>query len=118
MTAISLVADNFSPITVGDTLVNFTPQFGQYINGTLQAFDLTGLTISLAMQLANDPSITKNGAGTWTTDNASQGQAHYAWNAADVNTPGTWTLFIKLTNSNTGKFVHSFTKLLEIDAAP
>lgn len=116
--SISLVADNFSPVAQGDTLINFAPQFGQYVNGVLQAFDLTGLTISLKMQNANDISVSKSGAGSWVIDNAAQGQAHYVWNSNDVSTPGVWTLFIQLTNSTTGAFVHAFRKTLEIDATP
>lgn len=117
MTSITLVADDFS-ITQGDTLIPFTPQFGQYVNGALQAFNLTGLTISLKMQNTNDPSIVHVGAGTWTIDNASAGQAHYTYDATDVAIPGMWTLFVKLTNSSTGASVHAFTKTLPIDAAP
>jgi len=116
--SITLVADNFSPILQGDTLVNFTPQFAQYVNGVLQAFDLTGLTISLRMQDPSSFSSAKNGLGTWTVDNAVAGQAHYAWNSADVSVPGSWILFIKLTNNSTGAFVHSFVKTLEIVAVP
>lgn len=115
---LALVADNYSPVTEGDTLIPFTPQFGQYVNGVLQAYDLTGLTITMKMQNANDTSIVQNQAGTWTIDNAAQGQAHYTYGAADVATPGIWTLFIKLTNSVSGAFVHTFVKTLEIEAAP
>lgn len=116
--SIALVQDNYSPLSQGDTLIPFTPQFGQYVNGVLQAFDLTGLTISLEMQNANDSSISKSGMGTWVMDSAGAGQAHYEWNSADVSTPGIWTLFVKLTNSSTGAFVHTHTKVLSIDAAP
>lgn len=115
--SISLVADNFN-ITQGDTLVPFTPQFAQYVSGVLQAYDLTGLTISLKMQNTNDPSIVHDGAGTWTVDNATAGQAHYTYDATDVATAGVWTMFIKLTNSTSGAFVHAFQKTLQIDAAP
>jgi len=116
--SITLVQDNYSPVTEGDTLIPFSPQFGQYVNGILQAYDLTGLTITMKMQNANDTSVSKSGTGTWTIDNATAGQAHYTWDSADVDTPGIWTLFIKLTNSGTGAFVHSFMKTLEIEAAP
>lgn len=115
---LALVSDNYSPITEGDTLIPFTPQFGQYVNNVLQAYDLTGLTITMKMQNANDTSVSKSGTGTWTIDNATTGQAHYAWSSDDVSTPGIWTLFIKLTNSVSGAFVHTFVKTLEIEAAP
>lgn len=116
--SISLVADGYSPILQGDTLVNFTPQFAQYVNGVLQAYNLTGLTISMKMQSTNDPTIVQVGTGTWTIDNAAAGQAHYVYSAADVATPGVWTLFIKLTQTSSGAFVHAFQKTLQIDAAP
>jgi hypothetical protein len=116
--SLTLVSDNYSPVTEGDTLINFVPQFGQYVSGILQPFDLTDLTITMKMQNANDTSIVQVGAGTWTIDNATQGQAHYVYGAADVAIPGIWNLFIKLTNSISGAFVHTFVKTLEIEAAP
>lgn len=111
--ALTVIPDDFSPVYQGDTLTTFKPQFAQQVNGVLQAFDLTNLTISLKMQLENDPSVVHNGAGSWTIDNASAGQAHYTYDPTDVATPGLWTLFVKVTN-NTGAFVHAFTKSLEI----
>jgi hypothetical protein len=116
--ALTPVADSYSPIYQGDTLIPFMPQFAQYVNGVLQAYPLAGLTLSLKMQLENDPSIVHAGAGTWTIDSASQGQAHYTYDSSDVATPGVWTLFVKLTNSSTGAFVHAFTKPLEILSVP
>lgn len=109
-----LVPDNYGPITVGDTLYPFSPQFVTYdSSGTPVALPLSGLTISMKMK--NEVGTVKTCANAWVIDNATAGQAHYPWNAADVDTAGIWTLAIALTNGS-GQVAHAITKVLEIEA--
>lgn len=109
-----LVPDNYGPITVGDTLYPFAPQFVTYDStGAPAALNLTGLTISMKMR--NEAGTVKTCANAWVIDNAAGGQAHYPWNTADVDTPGNWTLQIALTNGS-GQVAHAFNKTIEIEA--
>ncbi len=105
------MTDDFSPVYVGDTQVVFAPTF-QHKDGT--AVNLTGATISMKMQ--DTAGNTKTCAGTWTIDNASAGQAHYQWQAADVSAAGTWTLYITIAINS--QPVHADPKTLLILAAP
>ena len=107
-----VVADDFSPVYVGDTGVNFAPVFAHKVDGS--AVNLSGATITMKMQ--NEVGTVKTCSGTWTIDNASGGQAHYQWQAADVNTAGDWTLYITITIA--GAPVHGDQKVIEILAAP
>ena len=110
-----IVPDNYSPIGVGDTLYPFAPQFVTYNDGVPAALPLTGLTIS--MKMVNAKGTVKTCAAAWVVDNAAGGQAHYPWNAADVDTAGTWTMYIALTNG-LGQVAHAFTKTLVIGTVP
>lgn len=107
----AIVADDYSPIYVGDIGSPFAPQI-LYKDGS--PVDLTGATISMIM--VDTEGNTKTAAGTWTIDVAVKGQAHYVYAASDVNTPGSWTLYI--TISIGGKTVHADTKQLEILPVP
>ena len=107
-----VVADDYSPMYVGDTEVNFAPVFAHKVDGS--PVNLTGATISMKMQ--NEAGTVKVCGGTWTIDSAANGQAHYVWQAADVNTAGTWFLYITITIG--GLPVHGDFKILEILTAP
>lgn len=111
----STTVDDYSPIMTGDTLAPLVPSFTKLVNGVPAAYDLSGLTLSLKMM--NEAGTIKTGAGTWTIDDATNGLAHYTYASTDVDTAGTWTLYIKLTNGS-GASVHALTKTLEILSAP
>lgn len=107
----AIIADDFSPIMVGDIGAPFDPVF-VHKDGTVE--DLTGATITMIMEDAEGN--VKTAAGIWTITNASGGQASYSYAASDVNTAGNWTLYITITVG--GKSKHTDTKQLEILAAP
>lgn len=108
--------DDFSPIYKGDTLVTFKPQFWQWddIANAYVELPLSGYTIGMKM---SDGTTTKTCSGTWTQTDAAHGKASYQWQSADVDTAGTWQLFITLTDGN-GRVGHIDTKTLEIKGAP
>ena len=108
--------DDFSPISVGDTAKPLAPQFWTWSNTSEQyvPLNLSGYTLSMKMQ--NSVGIVKTCAGSWVTDSASQGQAHYAWQASDVDTAGVWSLYITLTNGSSQP-VHADVKTLVILSA-
>lgn len=100
------MVDDFSPIYVGDTGATFAPVF-QYANGTL--YPLSGMSISMSMR--NKTGTIKTCSGAWTINTATS-VASYAYESTDVDTAGTWTMFIVLTLN--GKPVHAQKKTLEI----
>jgi hypothetical protein len=101
------MADDYSPLYTGDQLVPLTVQFSNK-DGT--AINLTGATLTLVME--SSTGTRQIGTGTWTIDNASAGQAHYAWSSADVAQAGTWTIQVSLTIGN--QVQHCDPKLLTI----
>ena len=101
------LADDYSPLYVGDTLVPLSVQFSNR-DGT--AINLTGATLALVME--SSTGTRQVGAGTWTIDNAAAGQAHYTWSSADVAVPGTWTIQVAITVG--GQTEHCDPKLLTI----
>lgn len=108
--------DDYSPLFEGDTLIPFAPQFWQW-NGTSNAYeelDISNLTIGMKM---TDGTTVKTCSGTWSKTDASHGIASYQWQAADVDTAGTWQLFITLTDGS-GHKGHAEPKTLEIKGAP
>lgn len=107
----SLIVDDYSPISVGDTLIPYSPTF-QHKDGS--PVDLTGATFALKMQ--DEGGNVKTCSGTWTIDDAPNGVAHYAWQSADVNSAGIWTMYVTITIG--GKPVHADVKTLEIKAVP
>lgn len=119
MATLIIQPDSFSPIYQGDTLYPLSMQFWTYqlVNGvqTPVAINLSGLTIGIKFQ--NEAGTVKVGANAWVTDDATNGLAHYPYNAVDVNIAGTWTLYITLTNGS-GQVAHTFTKTLTILSAP
>jgi hypothetical protein len=106
------MADDFGPIYVGDTASPLAPQF-LHKDGT--AHDLSGATITMKMLLMGS-TTTKTGAGTWTIDDATNGEAHYTYAAVDVDTPGNWELYIKITNASGP--IHADPKILPILPVP
>lgn len=108
-----VVIDDYSPIYVGDTEVPFAPVFAHLSDGS--PVNIVGATF--AMKMVNDLGTVKTCDPTkWTIDNGTQGQAHYQWQAGDVDTAGMWTLYITITIG--GKPVHGDVKLLQILSAP
>jgi hypothetical protein len=105
--------DDYSPIYAGDLGSPFSVQF---LHKDETPVNLNGATISMKMQNQDNPLTVNTCSGTWTIDNAINGQAHYQWQAADVATVGMWMLFIKITIG--GLAVHADSKLLEILPAP
>ena len=90
------LTDNFSPITQGDVGAKFIAQF-LYDDGTPR--NLTGATLSMKMQLVEAigpigvAGTVKICTGPWTIDDASNGKAHYQYQASDVDTPGIWNIY-------------------------
>jgi hypothetical protein len=111
------IHEDYTPITQGDTGTPFAPVFQKIdpATGNPIAFDLTGLTLSMKMREQETGQV-KICAAAWIIDSAAAGQAHYPWQAGDVDTPGIWQVQITCTDSG-GKPVHSEIKLLEIKAA-
>lgn len=111
-----MVYEDYSPLWLGDTGTPFAPVFQKVdpTSGQLVAFNLTGLTISMKMK-EQESGVIKVCSDTWTIDNAAGGQAHYGWQAGDVNTAGIWLLQLTCTNG-TGQVVHADVKVLEIKA--
>lgn len=107
----TIIVDDFSPVSVGDTGAPFAPQF-LHKDGSPQP--LIGATITMIMEDAEGN--TKNAAGTWVIDDPSNGQAHYLYDANDVNTAGNWILYITITIG--GKPLTADTKSLEIKPKP
>jgi hypothetical protein len=107
----STVIDDFSPISVGDTLTPFAPVFQQKVNGVLVARSLAGATLSTRME--NQYGIIKVwNSANWTIDDAVNGLAHYQYQASDVDTAGTWTMQTQIMIG--GLPVHTDTKTLVI----
>ena|ERR1044071_1331030 len=106
--------DDFSPVVVGDTGSPFVVQFlHRYTNTPI---DLTGCTISMRMQNAEDLATVKDCLDSaWTTDDAANGIAHYDFQDVDLDTAGTWNMSIKITKAS--KPVHADVKQLVIQEA-
>lgn len=106
------ITEDFSPVYVADYGAILAPQF-TYADGTF--VPLTGATISLKMQDIDYGTI-KTCSGTWTIDDATNGKAHYQYQAPDLDTAGMWKLFVTITIG--GKPVHADERLLQIKPAP
>jgi hypothetical protein len=84
--------DDYSPIREGDTGNNFIIQV-IHENGY---DDLSGATISMTMQNVDDPDNIKVCNGPWSIDSINTYKASYQYQDADVDTPGSWLLWIKI----------------------
>lgn len=107
----STIIEDYTPMSVGDTGVPFSPVF-VHKDGT--PVDLTNTTIS--MKIINDLGTVKTCSGTWTIDDATNGKAHYDWQSNDVNMDGDWQIYVVITNS-LGP-IHADTKPLTILQVP
>lgn len=104
--------EDYSPIFCGDTGAPFAPVFQTLDeNGKTIAYDLTGTSISTIAVDADGTIKTWN--GTWTTDDAVNGRAHYNYQSVDVDTAGIWKVYTILTKN--GKPLHAQMKLLQIN---
>ena len=93
--------EDFSPIYVGDTGAPFNQIFLRK-DGSPE--NLTGATISMKMQqvisigtVAEPTGVVKTASGTWLIDDAANGITHYIYASGDVDTAGTWNLYIVIT---------------------
>lgn len=107
----AVVADDYSPISVGDVGSPFAPQFLR-ADGT--PVSLSGATITMIM--FDGAYTVKAAMGTWVIDDAANGKAHYLYDAADVNKDADWQLFIAITIA--GKPTHADMKKLLIQPVP
>lgn len=82
-------ADDYSPRFQGDTAKPLVVRV-VHINGVE---DLTGATFSLSMQSVEDPDIIKMCTGPW---DVSSETAIYSYQPEDVDTVGSWKLWIKM----------------------
>jgi hypothetical protein len=92
--------DDYSPIMQGDTGNPFSIQV-LHKNGYMS---IAGAVISMKMQNVDDLSTVKTCTGAWTIDPADNGKASYAYQAGDVNTAGSWYMWVKITIG--GKPIH------------
>lgn len=99
MTAIPI--DDYSPILKGDTGTPFSV-FIAHINGYEH---IVGADISMAMQNVDDPSLIKTCTGPWTIDSSDNGKASYQYQSGDVDTPGSWYMWVKIVQPN-GEPIH------------
>ena len=102
------VSDDYSPIYAGDTGAIFAPRFLHKSSNT--PVDLVNATISMKMQ--SDTGLVQTCNGAWTLVDALGGLAYYSYQAADVATPGEWSLYITITIG--GLPVHADVKYLSI----
>jgi len=93
--------DDYSPILQGDTGAPFSIEV-IHVNGYES---ILGSDISLKMQNVDDPDDIKECTGPWTIDSHDNGKASYEYQPADVDTPGSWYMWVKIVLSN-GKPLH------------
>jgi hypothetical protein len=84
--------DDYSPILQGDTGKPLVIQV-LHINGPET---LTGTAISMSMQNVDNPENIKVCNGPWNFDPDDSSKAFYQYQDADVDTPGSWLLWIKI----------------------
>lgn len=80
--------DDFSPIFVGD-VSNPLSLYVAHLNGFLN--NLATVTMKLFNAATN---TLKTCSGTWTIDPANNGKASYVFQSGDVDTAGTWQIWI------------------------
>ena len=93
--------DDFSPIIQGDTGNPFSILV---VNKQNDFESILGATITMHMQNVDNPATIKTCSGTWTIDPLDNGKASYAYQSGDVDTPGSWMMWVKIVLS--GKPVH------------
>jgi hypothetical protein len=89
------MSDDYTPIYVGDTgnalRATFTDSFGVPYNLARATFALSLVNLNTS----EEAELT--GTGSWTTVDAANGIAQYAWVSADVATPGIYGVQITVT---------------------
>ena len=108
--------DDYSPIFVGDTGNPLVIEV-LHINGFES---IIGATISMKLFNATT-NVVKTCSGPWTIDPSDNGKASYAYQAGDVDTAGSWQMWITITIG--GKNIHvddgaGNPKVLVIEALP
>lgn len=92
--------DDYSPILVGDTGNTFSIQV-LHKNGYKS---ILGASITMKMQNVDNPTTIKTCTGIWSIDPADNGKASYQYQASDVDTAGSWYMWVKVVLN--GKPVH------------
>lgn len=78
--------EDFSPRVVGDV---GGPLLCRCINGLGNPYDITGVnTANCKLRIKPENGVARDGLGSWSVVDASDGQIAYAWNAADVASSG------------------------------
>lgn len=93
--------DDYSPILQGDTGTQFSV-FVAHKNGFQS---ILGSTITMHMQDVDNPATIKTCSGPWAIDPNDTGKAAYTYQAADVDTPGNWYMWVKVVLAN-GETIH------------
>ena len=84
--------NDFSPIFAGDTGNPFSIYVAQK-NGFKS---ILGATITMVMQLTTNLATIQTASGPWVIDSNDNGKASYTYQTADVATPGSWYMWIKI----------------------
>lgn len=112
--------DDYSPILQGDTGTPFSV-FVAHKNGFQS---MLGATITMHMQDVDNPATIKTCSGPWSVDPSDNGHASYQYQASDVDTPGSWFMWVKVALAS-GDVLHpddgtgsGFPKILVIKPLP
>ena len=108
--------DDYSPIFVGDT----GNPFSIYVAHKNGFMSLIGSTITMKLYNAATNTI-KTCTGTWVIDPADNGKASYTFQSGDVDTAGSWQIWIKILLGGNPIHVDDGTgnpKILVINALP
>lgn len=108
--------DDFSPIFVGDT----GNPFSIYVAHKNGFMSILGATITMKLHNVST-GIIKACSGSWTIDSNDNGKASYAFQSGDVDTAGSWEIWITITKNGVPVHVDDGTgnpKILVINALP
>lgn len=82
----STFTEDYSPRVVGDTSGSL---LCRCVDTSGNPYDLAGLDVSdCALRIKPENAVARDGAGSWTIVDASDGQVAYAWDDADVTDAG------------------------------
>jgi hypothetical protein len=84
--------DDYSPVLQGDTGKPFSILV-LHKNGYEHILDAD---ISMVMQSVEDPEVFKTCSGPWTKDPLDNGRASYKYQPEDVDTVGSWKMWVKI----------------------
>jgi hypothetical protein len=90
--------DDYSPIYCGDTGNPFSI-FVVHKNGFQSILDST---ITMHMQDVDNPAMIKTCNGVWDIDPSDNGRATYTYQPSDVDTSGSWYMWVKIVLANGG----------------